>query len=86
MLCARLCASKATGRRGLSTMARRPRKSATPAPVLQLRIELDDIEPLVWRRVPVAANITLWRLHRVIQAAMGWTHSHLQGARQEGGG
>jgi hypothetical protein len=58
-------------------MARTRRKSPTPAPVLQLRIELDDIEPLVWRRVPLPANITLRRLHRVIQAAMGWTNSHL---------
>ena len=58
-------------------MARIRRKSPTPAPVLQLRIELDDIEPLVWRRVLVPANITLGRLHRVIQAAMGWTDSHL---------
>lgn len=57
-------------------MARTRRKSP-PAPVLQLRIELDDIEPLIWRRVLVPANITLGRLHRVIQAAMGWTDSHL---------
>ena len=58
-------------------MARTRRKSPTPAPVLQLRIELDDIEPLIWRRVLVPANVTLGRLHRVIQAAMGWTDSHL---------
>ncbi len=56
-------------------MARTRRKS--PTPVLQLRIELDDIEPVVWRRVLVPADITLGRLHRVIQAAMGWTDSHL---------
>ena len=53
-------------------MARKLSKS-----VRQLRIELDDIEPLVWRRVLVPANITLGRLHRVIQAVMGWTDSHL---------
>ena len=53
------------------------RRKAQPAPVLQLRIELEDIEPVIWRRILVPANITLGRLHRVIQAAMGWTDSHL---------
>jgi hypothetical protein len=43
----------------------------------QLRIELLDVKPLVWRRLRVPANITLPKLHRVFQAALGWTNSHL---------
>ncbi len=42
-----------------------------------LRIELLDVRPLVWRRLRVPANITLPKLHRVFQAALGWTNRHL---------
>lgn len=44
---------------------------------LQLRIELLHIEPHVWRRVIVPETVTLAKLHQVLQAAMGWTDSHL---------
>jgi len=36
-----------------------------------LRIELDGIRPEIWRTVMVPVNITMRRLHDVIQAAMG---------------
>lgn len=42
-----------------------------------LRIELMRSEPLIWRRLLVPATITLPKLHRAIQGAMGWTNSHL---------
>ena len=42
-----------------------------------LRIKLLDIKPEIWRRFVVPANITLDRLHDVIQIVMGWTDSHL---------
>ena len=42
-----------------------------------LKIRLLDIEPEIWRRFFVPANITLDRLHDVIQIVMGWTDSHL---------
>jgi len=42
-----------------------------------LRVELEGIEPLIWRRVQVPIAITLSRLHSVLQVAMGWTDSHL---------
>lgn len=44
---------------------------------LRLRIELLGIQPTVYRQVIVPASITLSKLHQVIQAAMGWTDSHL---------
>jgi Plasmid pRiA4b ORF-3-like protein len=64
------------------------RKSAAPRAIpgglkellaadLQLRIELMHIEPHVWRRVIVPETVTLAKLHQVLQAAMGWTDSHL---------
>jgi len=54
-------------------------KKAAPAPVAwswQLKIELLDVVPTVWRRLIVPQNITLPRLHQVFQAALGWTDSH----------
>jgi len=42
-----------------------------------LRIELKDIEPLIWRRVAVRTSINLRAVHSVIQAAMGWLNCHL---------
>jgi len=45
--------------------------------VYQLLIELDEIEPRVWRRLWVPDTLTMAKLDRVIQTAMGWTNSHL---------
>ncbi len=45
--------------------------------VLQLRIDLEEVDPPIWRRLLVPAGIRLDQLHDVIQAAMGWTDSHL---------
>ena len=42
-----------------------------------LRVELHEIEPLIWRRIGVRTSITLPGLHAVIQAAMGWLDYHL---------
>jgi Plasmid pRiA4b ORF-3-like protein len=42
-----------------------------------LRIELADIEPLIWRRVAVRATSSLNTLHRIIQVTMGWLDYHL---------
>jgi Plasmid pRiA4b ORF-3-like protein len=49
----------------------------TAATIAHLRIKLDDVEPAVLRRVQVPVTIRLDRLHMVLQAAMGWTNSHL---------
>jgi len=45
--------------------------------IARLKITLDAVKPTVLRRVEVAFDIRLDRLHLVIQAAMGWTNSHL---------
>jgi hypothetical protein len=49
----------------------------TPDEIAVLRIELEDIEPLIWRRVGVRTSMNLKAVHRVIQAAMGWLDYHL---------
>ena len=47
--------------------------------VYQLKITLKDFRPPIWRRVQVNSDITLGKLHQIIQASMGWTNSHLHG-------
>src|SRR5208337_4364132 len=49
----------------------------TAASIAHLRIRLDHVEPVVVRRLEVPLTIRLDRLHLVLQAAMGWTNSHL---------
>lgn len=58
---------------------RRLRGMAEPGdPVLQVRITLRDVgDPLVWRQVLIPAAYPLSRVHRVIQAAMGWENCHM---------
>jgi hypothetical protein len=45
--------------------------------IARLKIILDDVKPAVLRRIEVPFDIRLDRLHVTIQAAMGWTNSHL---------
>lgn len=52
------------------------RKRTAPR-VYELSVELEDSEPLIWRRILVPATITLPKLHDLLQLVMGWTNSHL---------
>lgn len=45
--------------------------------VLQFKIILQDIEPVIWRRIQVPSNYNFWDLHVAIQDAMGWQDYHL---------
>jgi len=49
----------------------------TATSIARLLVTLDDVKPPVRRRVEVPLAIRLDRLHLVLQAAMGWTNSHL---------
>jgi len=48
-----------------------------PAAVYQLRIRLDRISPMIWRRLLVTDATTIAELHTTIQIAFGWSDSHL---------
>jgi Plasmid pRiA4b ORF-3-like protein len=52
-------------------------RQTTSETVHQLEVTLEDVEPLVWRRIEVPSLITLAGLHAVIQRAMGWQGYHL---------
>jgi len=45
--------------------------------IAHLKVTLDEVEPPVLRRIEVPLAIRLDRLHSALQAAMGWTDSHL---------
>jgi hypothetical protein len=60
-------------------MAKRatPSKRVSAGWQWQLKIELLDVTPVIWRRLIVPSTIELPKLHRVFQTALGWTNSHL---------
>ena len=43
----------------------------------QIKVTLQHTKPPIWRRILVAPEIKLDRLHDVLQIVMGWTNSHL---------
>ncbi len=43
----------------------------------EIRVQLRDIEPPIWRILRVRPQTRLARLHKILQEAMGWTNSHL---------
>jgi hypothetical protein len=43
----------------------------------QLRIELKEVQPLVWRRLVIPENVTLTKLAIILEYAMGWHGGHL---------
>ena len=45
--------------------------------IYQLKIELKDLQPEIWRRIQVNSDTSLNELHHIIQISMGWTNSHL---------
>jgi hypothetical protein len=52
--------------------------------IYTLHAQLRDIDPPIWRRIQVDGNITLRKLHHVLQAAFGWTDAHLHEFEVEG--
>ena len=45
--------------------------------ICQIKVTLLGTKPPIWRRLLIPADITLERLHKVIQVAMGWQDCHL---------
>jgi Plasmid pRiA4b ORF-3-like protein len=56
-----------------------------PAPrVYQLRVSLQGVSPMVWRRLLVRSDSTIADLHRILQIAFGWSDDHLHCFRIHG--
>jgi hypothetical protein len=45
--------------------------------VIKAPITIADIEPPIWRRLLLPRELNFAQFHKVIQAAFGWTDSHL---------
>jgi hypothetical protein len=60
----------------MSPQHRRPRQS-----VFRLRVELNRVEPTVWRRLLVPGSARMSKLAEMLLAAMGWSNSHLHAFR-----
>ena len=58
------------------------RKNEPPRTYL-LKVTLMGTDPPIWRRLVVPGDTTLAGLDRIIQAAMGWTNSHLECQRHD---
>lgn len=56
---------------------RAPSKRGSALLTYQLKLTLMETDPPIWRRLRAPGSATLAQLDRVIQAAMGWTNSHL---------
>jgi Plasmid pRiA4b ORF-3-like protein len=54
---------------------RRPRRSNVVT--YRVRIDLNRTKPPLWRRLELASDLFLDQVHEIIQAAFGWTDSHL---------
>lgn len=70
------------GRRALGRREAHANEIELPEPpeqpvLLTVHLSLDDTDPQVWRRLTIAGDLDLDDLHHVLQAAMGWTDSHL---------
>jgi hypothetical protein len=38
----------------------------------RVRVELTEVEPVVWRQIEIASDLTLDRVHEVVQLVIGW--------------
>lgn len=68
-------------------MAKKAKDSSdgpTPQAVYQLKVTLDGIRPLIWRRIQVRGDISLFKLHKILQVVMGWQDYHLHRFEIEG--
>ena len=54
-----------------------PRSNSEPIQIYQLRVTLRGSRPFIWRQIQVRSDITLGRLHRILQVVMGWKDTHL---------
>lgn len=52
-------------------------KKSRIASAYQLKVALKGISPPIWRRFQVTDDVTLLKLHRILQAIMGWEDYHL---------
>lgn len=55
-------------------LRRQPRDDVA---VYRIRVDLDDADPPIWRRLDLRSDLPLDVVHQVLQTAFDWTDSHL---------
>ena len=45
--------------------------------IVQLKVRLLGLSPVIWRRVLVPESVSLRELHSILQVSMGWKGIHL---------
>ena len=45
--------------------------------IYQLKVTLQELEPLIWRQIQLSNQTRLDRLHEILQVVMGWENYHL---------
>lgn len=53
-----------------------PKNNAPSVYIYQIKVTLRDSKPPIWRRILVPGNLSLNKLHDILQIVMGWKDSH----------
>ncbi len=54
-----------------------PERISKLVEVYEIKVTLCDSQPPIWRRIQVRSDVTLAKLHRILQCVMGWEDAHL---------
>jgi hypothetical protein len=60
-----------------ATKKSRTRETPRPPRLIEMRVAMRDITPLIWRQIAVPESYSLLQLHRVLQLAFSKLDSHL---------
>jgi hypothetical protein len=51
--------------------------TSKPVQTYQIKVTLRKSQPPIWRRIRLRSDVTLAKLHRILQCPMGWEDAHL---------
>lgn len=61
---------------GAFNSVRRAAEESQPS-VYEMKVRLKGIKPAIWRRFRLSGSASLYKLHLILQAVMGWSDYHL---------
>ena len=63
--------------RPLGTTTQKESSMKSASSICELKITLRDSRPPIWRRLRVRNDVTLFKLHSILQYVMGWMDGHM---------